>query len=148
MKRQISPISFAFALGVLAVLGTASVAFADDHRCTLHNVAGAYGYTVTGIRNGIGPAASMGIAVLDDDGTVSGSQSASFNGIILTETFAGTFTVNDDCSGSTVLNVVSSNPVFNRTSNLDLVWDDGEARFRMIFTDANTILTGDGQRTH
>jgi hypothetical protein len=65
-----------------------------------------------------------------------------------TETITGTYSVNDDCTGSTVLNVVSSNLAFNRTSTLSLVWDDDENRFRFIFTGADTILTGDGQRVH
>jgi len=149
MKRHSSPRFLAFASGALALLVSTTAALANDHHgCTLRNVAGTYGYTVTGIRNGIGPAASVGTVVLDSDGTVTGAQNASFNGIILTETFSGTYTVNDDCTGSTVLNVVSSIPAFNRTSNLALVWDADEARFRFIFTDADTILTGDGQRTH
>ena len=121
MKRHSSPRFLAFASGALALLVSTTAALANDHHgCTLRNVAGTYGYTVTGIRNGI----------------------------VLTETFSGTYTVNDDCTGSTVLNVVSSIPAFNRTSNLALVWDADEARFRFIFTDADTILTGDGQRTH
>jgi len=149
MKRQNSPIRLALALGALALLGSTSSVLANDHHgCTLHNVAGAYGYTVTGTRNGIGPAASVGSVEINSDGTVTGAQNASFNGIILTETFTGTYTVSDDCAGSTVLNVVSSNPAFNRTSNLALVWDANEERFRFIFTDADTILTGEGQKIH
>jgi hypothetical protein len=146
MKRHISSISFAIALGIL---GLAPALFANDHHgCTLRNVAATYGYTVSGIRIGIGPAASVGSAELGSDGTATGAQSASFNGIILSETYTGTYTVNDDCTGTAVLNVVSSIPAFNRTSNLAVVWDDNEERFRMIFTDADTILTGDAQRVH
>jgi len=148
-RRIASSTSLVLTLGALALLGFAHALLADGHRgCSLHNAAGSYGYTVTGIRNGIGPAASVGTVSLGEDGTATGAQMASFNGIILTETFTGTYTVNADCTGSTVLNVVSSNPAFNRTSTLSVVWDDEENRFRMIFTDADTILTGEGQRIH
>ena len=136
-------------LCTLIVLGIAPALLAHDgHGCSFRSVSGSYGYTANGIRNGIGPAASVGSVTLDRDGNVVGAQTASFNGVILTETLSGPYTVNDDCTGSTVLDVISSNPAYNRTSNLNLVWDDDSERFRFIFTNVQTIITGDAQKTH
>ena len=135
-------------LFIASLLLAAPALFASDHHpCSSRSVAGTYGYTVNGVRIGIGPAASVGLVTLGDDGSVTdGKQTASFNGLILNETLTGTYTVNDDCSGSAVLNVISSNPAFNRTSTLDLVWVDDSDELRMIFSGANQILTGDGKK--
>ncbi len=146
MKRNTWLTGFAF--GVAVVLATPTLLANDHHHCSLKSVSGSYGYTASGIRNGIGPAASVGSVTLDKDGNVVGAQTASFNGTILTETLTGTYTVAEDCTGSATLDVVSSNPAFNRTSTLDLVWDDDSEKFRFIFTNASTIITGDAQQMH
>jgi uncharacterized membrane protein len=149
MKRNSFSAALTTALFALALVAVAPAMQADEHHgCSFHGVSATYGYSASGIRNGIGPAASVGTVTLDKDGNAVGAQTASFNGVILTETFTGTYTVNDDCTGSTVLNVISSNPAYNRTSTLNIVWDDDTDRFRMIFTSADTIITGDGQRMH
>jgi len=133
------------------LLGAAFAARADEHgrRCSLRRVAGTFGYITNGTRLGIGPVAAAGELTFDEDGNVvDGKQTVSFNGIIATETYSGTWTVGDDCRGSFTVNVTSSVPAFNRTSTVDIVWEDDANAAHAIFTGANTIITADARRIH
>ncbi len=110
-------------------------------------MAGDFGYTVTGTRLPLGPAASVGWVHFDREGNLSGSQTLSINGIIVQgEILTGTITVNPDCTGTST--IVISNTPFPRTAHLDVVWVNGSSEFRIIFTDPGLILTGDGKRIH
>jgi hypothetical protein len=138
------------ALSLAALLGAlllcAPALFADE-RCSLRSIAGDYGYTVTGVRNPFGPAASVGILHLDREGNLTGSQTLSINGTIVQgEVLTGTLTVDEDCTSSSVITV--SNTPFPRTSHLDTIWVKGGTGFRSIFTDAGTTLTVEGDRIH
>jgi hypothetical protein len=135
-------------LCTILVLSLAPALVAEDHHgCSYASVAGHYGYTTNGTRNGVGLIAGAGIVTLDRNGNVTdGKQTVSFAGTIADETFSGTYIVNSDCTGSTTLVVAS--PIAPRTSNLDLVWDDDSSQFRLIFTNAGTIITGDGKKLH
>jgi hypothetical protein len=148
MKRSLSATLVA-GLGLVLLGGFAPALLAHEHHsCSMRDVAATYGYTVNGTRNGVGLAASVGTVTLDTSGNLVGTQTASFAGTIVTETLSGTYTVNDDCTGSAVINVVSSIPAFNRISDINLVWDDDGEKLRFIFTNSGTILTGDGQQMH
>ncbi|HTO87725.1 MAG TPA: hypothetical protein VMR54_09400 [Thermoanaerobaculia bacterium] len=139
------------ALGSLLVAGIAPALLADDGpygRCSNWSVAGPYGYTTTGTRIGVGPVAGVGLVTLGRDGSISGSQTVSFNGTIADETITGTYTVNADCAGQVTVNVVSSIPTFNRTSTLDFVWVNHSDAVHAIFTSAGTIITLDGQKVN
>ena len=128
--------------GVLA----APVLMADE-QCSLRSLAGDWGYTVTGTRLPVGPAASVGWFHLDRHGNLAGTQTLSLNGTIVQgEVLTGTVTVNSDCTGSSV--IVVSNTPFPRTSNLDLVWTNSSRKMHAMFTNAGTILTVDGERIH
>ena len=143
---RISALPIAIAL---FVLGVAPAALADGHhhRCTLQSVAGEFGYATTGIRNGIGQVAGVGTLVFDGAGNVvDGMQTVSFGGIIATETYSGTYNVGDDCRGSFTVNVTSSVPAFNRTSTLDVVWEDNANRAQAIFTGDGTVITAEAHR--
>jgi hypothetical protein len=136
------------ALSLAALLGTlllAAPSLLAEERCTLRSIAGDYGYTVTGVRNPFGPAASVGILHLDQHGNLTGSQTLTINGTIVQgEVLNGTLTVNDDCTSSSVITV--SNTPFPRTSHLDTVWVKGGTAFRSVFTDSGTTLTVEGDR--
>jgi hypothetical protein len=143
MKRTSTIIS---TLCTMLVLGMAPALLADE-QCSFRSVAGDFGYTVTGTRLPLGPAASVGTVHFDRQGNLSGTQTLSLNGTIVQgEVLTGTFTVNPDCAGSAI--IVVSNTPFPRTSNLDVVWVNGSTGFRAIFTNAGTILTVDGVRIH
>ncbi len=130
----------------LAILVAAPILKADE-QCSFRSVAGDWGYTVTGTRLPVGPAASVGSFSLDRSGNLSGTQTLSLNGTIVQgEVLTGTVIVNSDCSGSAVIAV--SNTPFPRTSNLDLVWVNSSSELRAIFTNAGTILAVDGKKIH
>jgi hypothetical protein len=130
----------------LIAFGLAPALLADE-QCTLRSVAGDFGYTVTGTRLPLGPAASVGSVHFDRFGNLTGTQTLSLNGTIVQgEVLTGTFAVNPDCTGSST--IVVSNTTFPRTSHLDVVWVNSSTEFRAIFTDAGTILTVEGKRTH
>jgi hypothetical protein len=146
MKRTTASPALVVLLCIVFAATLAPAARADDHACSNRSVAGTYGYTTTGTRLGIGPVAGVGVSTLDRNGDVSGKQTVSFNGVIANETYTGTYTVNSDCTGTATLVVSSSIPAFNRTSTLDLVWVDNSSAIRMIFTNAQTIITVDAKR--
>jgi len=143
MKRRHTIISI---LSTLLAVGIAPALLAEGHHgCSFNSVAGTFGYTVTGTRNGVGPVAGAGQLTFHRDGTITdGKQTVSFNGVIADETYSGTYTVDADCSGSFVVDVIS--PIAPRTSHVNLVWVDDANGAKAIFTDANTILTADAKR--
>jgi len=141
MKRTAITISV---LCALLVLGIAPALLADEP-CSLRSVAGDWGYTVTGVRNPFGPAASVGMVSFDRDGNITGTQTLSINGFIVQgEILTGTMTVDSSCKGMVVINV--SNTPFPRTAHLDVVWVNSSSEFRAIFADPNLVLTVDGKR--
>src|SRR5215813_5163197 len=79
MKLRLIMIPILF---TLFVLGTSPILLADE-QCTLRSVAGDWAYTATGVRNPVGPAASVGLVHFDREGNVIGTQSLSINGTIV-----------------------------------------------------------------
>ena len=133
-------------LCALVVVGIAPALLADE-QCSLRSIAGDFGYTVTGVRNPLGPAASVGTVHFDRDGNLTGTQTLSINGTIAQgEVLTGTISVNPDCTGTSI--IVVSNTPFPRTSHLDVVWVKSSTGFRLIFTDPGLVLTGEGDRIH
>lgn len=81
---------------------------------------------------------SVGQALLDGKGAISGSVTVSFDGTILTKVpVTGSYTANPDCTGTAQV-TVSGFP----TANYNLVIISGNKSVMMIETDANTIVTG------
>jgi hypothetical protein len=129
---------------LLAVLaGLSPMAHAGS--CSLHGVAGNYGYTITGTIPTLGAVAAVGHIALDASANVTGAQTTSFNGAVVRETLSGTFTVNADCTGSATVNVFHSG-VLVRTSSFDVVWDNDQRELRAIFLTAGTVLTVNGRK--
>ena len=141
MKRHSLSITLMFVFGVLLVT---PVLLADGRRCTNRNIAGDWGYTATGIRTGVGPVAAVGTFTIDPDGNVAGKQTISLNGLVVEETFSGPYVLNEDCTGTVTVHVVS--PVLNRTSHLSFVDVDNINEERAIFTDQGTIITLEAKR--
>jgi hypothetical protein len=128
------------------VVTLAPAAFAgDDHRCSYRSVAGPFGYTTSGTRAGT-PVAGAGIATFEEDGTLEGEQTISFGGTIAHETYSGTYSVDDDCRGSFSVVVTSSIPQLNRTTTVDLVFENNSNAAHGIFTTAGTVITADARK--
>ncbi len=144
MKSIFQSRTIGLVISALVTLCTAPAAQAGE-QCSPRSVAGDWGYTITGTRLPLGPAASVGTFHLDRSGNVAGTQTLSINGIIVQdEVLTGTVAVSPDCTGSMIITV--SNTPFPRIAHLDLVWLNSSSELRAIFTDAGLILTGDGKR--
>lgn len=146
-----------FGLLILApIMGT--VPIAQAYGCMPAQVAGAYGFTLTGTV--VTPAgnvsvAATGRAMVEASGHVTGSEARTVGGEYADETFTGVLTVNSDCTGSITLDFLEAGiPV--RTSVLSLVFDENENEIRMVqksFTLPNgtvlpVIITVEARRIH
>lgn len=68
--------------------------------CSFASLRGAFGFTATGMVNGLGSVVRVGREVFDGKGHASGTATTSVNGSILQSTFTATYTVNPDCTGT------------------------------------------------
>src|SRR5215475_10285307 len=103
-------------------------------RCSLEGAAGKYGFTLNGVvifPTGAVPIAAVGQAILNSDGSVSGTESRSVGGAFANETFDGTYTVNSDCTGSATLRFYEAGQLV-RISILPLVFDNNQREIRMV----------------
>jgi len=103
-------------------------------RCSSPGVAGNYGFTLSGqviLPTGPVPIAAVGRATLDADGNVSGTESRSVGGGFADETFAGSYAVNADCTGTATIRFYESGQLV-RTSVLSLIFDNNQREIRMV----------------
>lgn len=136
-------------LALLVLLGIAPEAWAGDEGtgpCTLATFAGRWGLTLEGFLLVLqpplaGPAALTGGFTDDGRRNFSGSNTVSVNGAILTGTFAGTRTVNPDCTGSVTVLDSNFGPL-----HFDFVAVDKRRELRVIQTDPGTVIIGSARR--
>lgn len=164
MKKTLMALLAAGALASLAVLAPARnkttpsvpVVHAQEQNsgCSLARAAGTYGVSDTGTIVGIGPIAVVSLATFDARGNISGKSTLSENGDISHRTASGTYTVNDDCTGTTTFGEFDQSGNLIITLTADLVWDDNMSQFRFIVTSVvapdgpsvPVVLSGDGKR--
>jgi hypothetical protein len=115
---------------------------AGRKRCNLSSLKGAYGYTYTGAVKGFGTIAAVGPISFDGDGNTSATYSVNLGGTNFQGSFTGTYTINDDCTGSITINL----PVLGVSSSgrFVVVDDGGEAPF--MGTDPGVTVTGVAKR--
>ena len=125
---------FGLRLGNPAKAATPQVA---QNECTLETLKGNYMYAQDGF-NIAGttaaertPFAQSGREIFDGMGTMSGVSTASLNGTIVRSTYAGSYTVNSDCTG-----MVTFTDNFGQVFNYDIFIEDGGKEFVFIQTDA------------
>jgi hypothetical protein len=164
MKRargvRLLPIAAALAV-LLVVLGGgrlvagakgAADARADDGNgngrgCSLETFRGGYAYRVAGKLASAGAAldveaAAVGLAVSDGRGHVSGHDWTSLNGATMPRTFAGTYTVASDCTGTAHVVFVPGGP-----STVFFVLEAGGRGFKAIQTDPGAVISGEAAHT-
>lgn len=156
MKRNISLTTLAMTFLTMLNVGLASAARAQDERgCSNATVAGKWGFTTNGTVVGIGPRASLGIFTLDGTGNlVNGKATASLNGSVTDETFAGTYSVNPDCTGKFAIEIFDPSGNKILTATLNIVFDDNVRELRAMYTSAvlpngtplGTVITANGKR--
>jgi hypothetical protein len=111
---------------------------AGCRRCTLASLKGCYGYSYTGTVQGFGSIAAVGPINFDGEGNTSATYSVNLGGTNFQGSFTGTYTVNDDCTGTITINLprlgISSNGRFV------IVEEGKEAPF--MGTDPGVTVTG------
>jgi hypothetical protein len=125
-------------------LGVAPKAKADCSEATLkgHHFA----YTSIGpiVANApvsiLGPSAEVGVQYFDGKGSVSFTFNSSTNGEIGPGTGTGTYTVNDDCTGT----FTEASGGF--TAHFSFVIDDDGREFQAICQDTGVVVTRSGRR--
>jgi hypothetical protein len=106
--------------------------------CSNARVAGDWGYTKTGtlfLPTGAAvPFATTGKLVLEEDGTLSGVNAGSVNGMVSNDLLKGTFQINADCTGAATVEVYDQSGALLRTIGMALVVDDDIRELRGLVT--------------
>jgi hypothetical protein len=121
---------------------------ADSPVCSNAILRGGYGAGTTGLINTSGnpndirirtfaPFAEAAYMLFDGHGSLSGSSTADFAGFISPVTFAGTYTVNANCTGSLTVDA-GSNGIVHR----DLVIVDAGREVDFVSTDPGVVIAG------
>lgn len=98
MKRAITSVICVISFATMLVLGLTSRVQAKE--CPIESIRDAWGFSCQGTVSGA-PIASVGLVTLDGKGGLSGTETSSLNGTILTGvTLTGTYNVNPDCTAS------------------------------------------------
>jgi hypothetical protein len=126
---------------LVLILGFAAAAAAQEHRCVIPGLEGAWAYTETGtviVPTGATTtmsvvAAAVGRYDFERDGTFTGTQNSSTNGTVNQDSKTGTWQLNHDCTGTLTLKVFDpTGATLRRTSVWAVVLTDGE--FQGIMT--------------
>jgi hypothetical protein len=120
--------SFVLIFAAIAAGGPGAVA-----ACTVASVTGVYGITSVGLDSSGQPASSVDQITADGKGKITGSSTKSTNGVIVTSTFTGKYTVAANCTGSVTFT--------NEDGTIEhdkFVLDDASQGAFMIQTDNNT----------
>ena len=140
MKRAITSVVFVISFVSLLVLGLVSRVQAEE--CSDVSIKGTYGFSCEGTIVGgplAGPIAVVGVFTADGNGTASEVETISANGNIFQgELFTVTYTVNADCTGSSVstgLGPVFLDAVFHNY----FVIDDNKKEFRLTATEPGVV---------
>jgi hypothetical protein len=135
MKRFVRTI-FLFATLLLSLAAVATAA--DRGACTNAVTVGAWAYTLTGTLitpSGSVPFATVGRAIFDVDGNISGTQTGSVGGQISQETFTGIIDeVNPDCTVTFSVDIHNQWGQLLRTVHWAGVFVDSGSEFRGILT--------------
>ncbi len=138
MKRNMASVRLVIVLATTFVLSMVQTGHAADSACSLARAAGRYGFSTDGTVVGVGPRVSAGVFTLDSTGNITnGKATSSLNGAVAGETFAGTYTINPDCTGTfnnLEIHDLSGNLLLTITAAL--AWDDNVKHLRAIFTSA------------
>ncbi len=160
MKRTtISILAFVFGLGILAFASTkigqhntvkaqepiVQPMYGNSHklRCSNRTGSGTYGYQMNGSLIGVGPFLVNGLFTANPDGTTTAKVRLTLNGKTIPATGTnGTFTTNDDCTGSGKFFV----PELNQQILYNFILTDNGDQITLINTNPGIVLQGHGKR--
>ena len=142
MKRGIARMTLVVVFAAVFALGVVSRAQAQEcSNATLH---GSFGYTSVGTLVSlpdapVGPFAEVGRQTFDGNGKTQAAATVSADGMILTATIDGTYTVKPDCTGSMTLTVTFPDGIGTAVVHADFVIDEGGTEIRAIVTDQGAV---------
>lgn len=110
------------------------------NRCSNRRVRGKYGIAFSGVVNGVGPVATLGVITLDGRGAFSIEDTASFNGFIVDRVGEGSYTVNADCTGNATVTYSVGQP--GRQATFNVVVLEGGREILLISTTPGAIVPG------
>jgi len=123
---------------VILTLAVAAPARAEERVCSVERSAGKWSFTDQGTVLPIGLRTAIGVFTLDGAGNLNnGVATSSLAGVVASETFSGTYTVNPDCTGTISVHIfVSGTEILAVT--LSIAFDQDMKHMRGIFTSAAT----------
>ena len=147
MKRNNTTKTFAIAAFSALALSIAPAAMADNKGCTNATLQGSFGFIGTGVIVSpaviAGPTAIVNALNFDGLGGVTSTVgSSSNNGSIGPLTEAGTYTVNNDCTGT--FQALLSPAGF--TAHYLFVIDQSVTELQIICTDSGVVFSGTARR--
>ena len=126
-------------LSAIFVSGSSRHRVAAEEGCTNASVNGAYGFADQGqaFSEGaeVADIAAAGRIVFDGHGGLTGSEWESLNGVITTIPFSGTYVVQADCTGHTIIHD-------GMTANLRFMIVEGGQESNYFVTDSGVVATG------
>jgi hypothetical protein len=133
MRRTITSVLSLGTVAGLSVLGFVSTLWAGDEKeCSLATLNGDYLTTGRGIpAEGIPFRITVGLAVFDGKGGLSGRETWSTSGEIRRVTYTGTYTLDADCTGTLTV----------EPAHWDLVLAKDASEGTMIRTDPGAVIT-------
>ena len=137
------------ALGSLALLigrFTAQPVARAQSGCSIATLKGAYGLAVNGFfyysDGSQGVYSSAGTAIADGNGSITGTDTVNIDGTPTRgRQYSGTYTINNDCSGTINLKDSKGNVV----ANMDLVVTNGGKNVSLVDYDTDRIFNGAAQ---
>jgi hypothetical protein len=123
------------------LLGASTTLRAED-ACTAASFKGAFGYTLKGFvydtRGTLYILAAAGRMVSNGEGAITGADAISYDGSIVKRKYSGTYTVNEDCTGSMVFEGDDT----SITNASFVIVNDGK-EVSLVQTDANFVVSGE-----
>jgi hypothetical protein len=109
--------------------------------CSLSTARGTYGFALVGNVVGVGPISTSGTTIFDGQGLDTGAFKVTTSESLQQFTFTGTYTVNNNCTGTATLNITP--PVFGRSVlHFDAVGTNDTKEIKWLITDPGVILAG------
>ena len=129
-----------FAISASVHAGSDDKANHHEVRCDRGRISGVYQLETTGTNVKAGRlSAAVGIFTADGEGNLSGAVTTSDNGVIARSAFAGTYTLNADCTGTIDIPGGSF-------TQADFVIDPHGDKLRLIVTNAGAVIVGIAER--
>ena len=115
-----------------------------SRRCSSRSLQGAYGVKFEGQRVGLGNLAAVARITFDGEGNFATNEIGRFNGNPIQRTFAGSYTVNEDCTGFISYTSTLTGPP--REVRGDFVIVDGGQEIFFLDNSDNWVANGVGKR--